>query len=94
MRGFLVSGLPSPSLQSLGGWAKGSEESGPPSKPEETNMLSISREFAARSSKRELDAMLKRLFNKLAEDNLDAFECRCCHASMQVVRTELYDPAR
>ena len=57
-------------------------------------MLSISREFAARSSKSELAVLLKRLFNKLAEDDLDPVECHCCHASVQTVKVALSQPGR
>lgn len=57
-------------------------------------MLSISREFAARSSKDELNVLLKRLFNKLAEQDLDPAECQCCHASVHVVQSALRRPGR
>lgn len=57
-------------------------------------MLSITRETAARISKAELNLLLKRLFNKLAEDDLAVLECRCCHASVQTVRTALARPGR
>lgn len=57
-------------------------------------MLTISREKAATSTTIELNLLLKRLFNKLAEDNLDDRECRCCHGSIQTVRAELASPGR
>lgn len=57
-------------------------------------MLTISRAQAATSTTVELNLMLKRLFNKLAEDNLDDRECRCCHGTIQTVRAELAGPGR
>jgi hypothetical protein len=56
-------------------------------------MLTFTREMAARSSMSDLH-LLKALFNKLAEDDLDARDCRCCHGSIQMIRAELGRPGR
>ncbi|MFA5951874.1 MAG: hypothetical protein WC807_16490 [Hyphomicrobium sp.] len=57
-------------------------------------MLTITRAKAATSTTSELNLLLKRLFNKLAEDRIDDLECRCCHSSIQTVRAELASPGR
>lgn len=57
-------------------------------------MLTITREKAATSTSSELNLLLKCLFNRLAEEHIDDIEQRCCHRSIQTVRTELASPDR
>jgi hypothetical protein len=57
-------------------------------------MLTITRAKAATSTTSELNLLLKRLFNKLAEEHIDDLESRCCHSGIQTVRTELASPGR
>lgn len=57
-------------------------------------MLKVTREFAAACTNRELDTLLYRLFNELAQETLSKAQQHCCHASIQAVRTELSHPAR
>lgn len=57
-------------------------------------MLKVTREFAAASTNLELQSMLYRLFNELADVTLSKAEQHGCHASIQAVRSELSHPAR
>lgn len=57
-------------------------------------MLKVTREFAAASTNQELQSMLYRLFNELADTTRSKAEQHSCHASIQAVRTELSHPAR
>jgi hypothetical protein len=57
-------------------------------------MLTITREFASACTKQDLQSMLCRLFNELANQTLTRAEQQSVHASIRAIRTELSHPAR
>ncbi len=57
-------------------------------------MLTITREFASACTNQDLQSMLCRLFNELANQTLTRAEQQSVHASIRAIRTELSHPAR
>lgn len=57
-------------------------------------MPKITPSFAKACGTQDLHCLLHRLFNHLAERDLDEADRHSCHASIQIVRIELSHPTR
>lgn len=57
-------------------------------------MLKITPSFAKACKSQDLHCLLHRLFNHLAERDLDHIDRQCCLASIDTVRSELAHPSR
>lgn len=57
-------------------------------------MLKITPSFAKACTSQDLHCLLHRLFNHLAERDLDHIDRQCCLVSIDTVRSELAHPSR